>query len=99
MINTIVFDIGNVLIDFAWEPFYRSFGFSDEIFERLANATVRSDVWNELDRGEWSMGMILDGFIANDPGIKTQILQVFQDTMCIILHSSKQEGTHEPYSS
>lgn len=85
MIKTIIFDIGNVLVDFAWEPFYKSFGFKEEIFERLANATVRSDVWNELDRGEWSMEKIIDAFIANDPGIEEEIRRVFQDTGNILV--------------
>ena len=85
MIKTIIFDIGNVLVDFAWEPFYRSFGFKEEILERLADATVRSDVWNELDRGEWSTEKIIDAFIANDPGIEQEIRIVFQDTGNILI--------------
>ncbi len=85
MIKTIIFDIGNVLVDFAWEPFYRSFGFSEEIFQKLANATVRSSVWNELDRGEWSTERIIDAFIANDPSIEGEIRQVFADTGDILI--------------
>ena len=54
MIKNIVFDIGNVLAGFAWEDFYRSFGYSEEIFEKLADATVRSPFWNEIDRGNLS---------------------------------------------
>ena len=40
MITTIIFDIGNVLADFTWEAHYRSFGYSEEILQRLADATV-----------------------------------------------------------
>ncbi len=85
MIKNIIFDIGNVLIDFAWEPFYRSFGFSEEIVERLANATVRTDIWNEFDRGEWSTERILDAFIANDPDLKEEIHRVFADISEILI--------------
>ena len=52
MIKNVVFDIGNVLAGFVWKDFYESFGFSQEINEKLANATVRSALWNELDRGK-----------------------------------------------
>ena len=51
MINTVVFDIGNVLIDFRWQGLFEDLGFCGEKFERIADATVRSQWWNEFDRG------------------------------------------------
>lgn len=36
MIKTVIFDIGNVLAGFAWEEYFRSFGYSEETFQRLA---------------------------------------------------------------
>lgn len=79
MIRNIVFDIGNVLAGFVWQDFYHSFGFSEEIFEKLANATVRSSLWNEMDRGKMSDDQLLDGFIRNDPSIEREIREVFQN--------------------
>lgn len=79
MIKNIVFDIGNVLAGFVWQDFYRSFGFSEEILERLADATVRSGLWNEMDRGEMSDDQLLEGFIRNDPSIEKEIREVFQN--------------------
>lgn len=79
MINTVIFDIGNVLADFSWEPFYRSFGFSEEVFEKLADATVRSPEWNELDRGAWTTEQIIEAFIANDPSVEQEIRRIFQN--------------------
>lgn len=85
MIKNVVFDIGNVLAGFAWKEFYRSFGFSDEIFEKLADATVRSDFWNEMDRGKLTDDQLLEGFIQNDPSIEKEIRQVFADVTDMIL--------------
>ncbi len=79
MIRNIVFDIGNVLAGFVWQDFYRSFGFSEEVFEKLANATVRSSLWNEMDRGKMSDDQLLEGFIRNDPSIEKEIREVFQN--------------------
>lgn len=79
MIRNIVFDIGNVLAGFEWKEFYQSFGFTDEIFEKLASATVRSSFWNEMDRGELSDDELLLGFIQNDPSVEKEIRQVFED--------------------
>lgn len=79
MITTIIFDIGNVLADFVWEEYYRSFGFPEEIFERLAKATVKSPKWNEYDRGAMSDEEVVQGFIDNDPGIEKEIRQALED--------------------
>ena len=79
MVKNIVFDIGNVLAGFVWKEFYQSFGFSDEVFEKLADATVRSSFWNEMDRGKLSDEELLSGFIQNDPSIETELRQVFED--------------------
>ncbi len=40
MIRTIISDIGNVLSGFTWYDFYKSKGYSEEMVERLAKATV-----------------------------------------------------------
>lgn len=79
MIKNIVFDIGNVLAGFVWEDFYRSFGYSEEIFGKLANATVKNPMWNEMDRGAMSDEELLAGFIRNDPSIEGQIREVFEN--------------------
>lgn len=84
MIINIVFDIGNVLAGFVWEKFFRSFGYSEEIFEKLADATVRSPFWNEMDRGKLSDEELLEEFIRNDPSIEKEIREVFENVEGII---------------
>ncbi|WP_289284835.1 HAD family hydrolase [Parablautia intestinalis] len=78
MIKNIVFDIGNVLAGFAWQEFYLSFGFSEDIYEKLTKATIKSAFWNELDRGVLNDDELLEGFIRNDPSIEKEIREVFQ---------------------
>lgn len=78
MIKNIVFDIGNVLAGFAWQEFYLSFGFSEDIYEKLTKATIKSAFWNELDRGVLNDDGLLEGFIRNDPSIEKEIREVFQ---------------------
>lgn len=73
MIKNIIFDIGNVLAAFAWKEYFKGFGYSEEILERLAKATTLSPWWNEYDRGVLSDEEILQGFIANDPELETEI--------------------------
>ncbi len=83
-IKTVIFDIGNVLADFCWEKFYRSFGYSDELFKRLAKATVYDDMWNQFDKGVLSEEDMLSIFIHNDPGIEQEIRTIFKNINGII---------------
>lgn len=73
MITTIIFDIGNVLADFVWETYYQSLGYEEEMFHRVAKATVLNPLWNEYDRGVMSNEEILQGFIDSDPEIREEI--------------------------
>lgn len=87
MITTIIFDIGNVLADFTWEEHYRSFGYSEEILERLAKATVKSELWNEYDRGAMSDEELIEGFIKNDPGIEKEIRESLRDKTSMVIRN------------
>ena len=51
MIHTIIFDIGNVLVDFRWRQMFESFGLKEDEIEKLANATVRHQAWLDLAKG------------------------------------------------
>ena len=79
MIKTIIFDIGGVLAGFDWRTFYEGQGFGGEMIERLADATVRSEVWKEYDRGCLTDEEILQRFVANDPEIETEIRKALDD--------------------
>ena len=78
MIKTIIFDIGNVLTVFAWEEFLNSFGFSEDITEKIARASINSEVWKEYDLGIQSDKEIVENFIKNAPDIEKEIRTVYQ---------------------
>ena len=84
MIKNIIFDIGNVLTDFGWEKFYRRFQYSEEVFQRLAAATVNTQAWHEFDRGEWTDEQVINAFVANDPGIEKEIREVTRNMHGIV---------------
>ncbi|MBO6240339.1 MAG: HAD-IA family hydrolase [Butyrivibrio sp.] len=88
-INTVVFDIGNVLTDFAWDKFLMFKGFDDKMVERIARATVYSDDWVEYDKGNLSNDEIIARFVENDPEIKTQLEDTFKNIDGIILKREK----------
>ncbi|MFI3200439.1 MAG: HAD family phosphatase [Eubacteriales bacterium] len=78
-VKAIVFDIGNVLVDFRYEEHFKQFVSSQEEWERLVQATVLSNGWCELDRGVLSDEEILDEFIANDPEIEGILRMMFSN--------------------
>lgn len=78
-IDTVVFDIGNVLVDFAWEKFLSDKGFDKDMVERIGKASVFSSDWNEYDIGNLSTEEIAERFAQNDPEIGDEIRGAFTD--------------------
>ena len=70
MIKNIIFDIGNVLIHFAWEDYLHDLGYEGAMFDRVADAVFRSDDWDKGDSGLYTTQEWLDSFIENDPEIE-----------------------------
>ena len=88
-IDTVVFDIGNVLTDFAWDGFLKAKGYDDEMIKRIARATVESDDWVEYDKGNLSNDEIVERFVENDPEIGDDLKNAFQNIDGIILKREK----------
>ena len=88
-IDTVVFDIGNVLTDFAWDGFLKSKGYDDEMIKRIAKATVESDDWVEYDKGNLTNDEIVERFVENDPEIGDDLKSAFQNIDGIILKREK----------
>lgn len=79
MIRNIIFDIGNVLTDFRWEGFLRDKGFDDAMVRRIADASVKSPLWMEFDRGVLSETELMAAFVARDPGIERELHLAYDD--------------------
>lgn len=75
--NTVIFDVGNVLVGYDWQNYLRSFHYSEEIYERIAKAVFLNKDWEEGDIGRISTGEWLDLFIQNAPELESQIRRVF----------------------
>ncbi len=80
MIKNIVFDVGKVLVDFDWQGFMDTLGFPPDVYEKVANATVLSELLNEFDRSKMTDEEILEGFLEKAPGCEKEIMQ-FWDNM------------------
>ena len=79
MIRNIIFDVGKVLVEFDWEKAFHELGFDGETFERVADATVRSKAWDELDRSSLSDKEQLLAFIKNAPEYEKEIKLLWEN--------------------
>ena len=85
MINTIIFDIGNVLASFRWADLFHDLGFAGEMFDRIAAATVlHPTMWNEFDRSLMSDEEIIAKCIERAPEYEQEIRLLFSKTELLV---------------
>ncbi len=85
MIKNIIFDIGDVLVEFRWYDFLLQKGFDSETAARIGRASVSGGLWIELDRGVRSYEQVLDGFAERDPEIAEEIHRAYEDMKDIVV--------------
>ena len=83
MIDTIIFDIGNVLVQFRWKEYIKELGFDQETNEKLAEATVGSRWWTEIDLGALKETYEA-GMKADHPELEKEIELFFSKTERIV---------------
>jgi len=77
MINTVIFDLGMVLVGYCWKEYLESFHYPEQIAGEVAEAMFLSSEWNEFDRSLLSDEEILESFIGNNPAREKEIREVF----------------------
>jgi len=85
MIRNIIFDIGNVLASFRWAELFKDLGFTGEVFDRIAAATVlHPTMWNEFDRSLMSDDEIIGRCIERAPEYEKEIRLLFSKTELLV---------------
>ena len=77
MIDTIVFDVGNVLVEWNYSDYLDGLGFSPETKAAVINAVFENPVWNKLDQGTVSAEDALTSFISAAPEYEPEIRKAF----------------------
>ena len=73
MINTIIFDIGNVLLDFDYMKHFRRL-FDEETAQLIANISIlKPEVWAEMDRGVLSYMEAVNLIVQGAPHLEKEI--------------------------
>lgn len=79
MLKNVVFDIGQVLVDFGYRKMVRAKGYSGEMEDIIAEATILSPYWKEMDRGVWGREKCLEKFIELAPDLADDIHKCFDN--------------------
>lgn len=73
MIKNIIFDIGEVLVDFTYREHFANLGYKEDMIERLIRATIFNPSWSEYDLGLLPDEEVVQLFINSDPEIEKDI--------------------------
>ncbi len=79
MIKNIVFDIGNVLVDFRLKEFLSEKGFDKPMIKRLLKASVMSPYWERFERADITEQEAMEAFVSLDPEIEEELNEAFEN--------------------
>lgn len=80
MIRNVIFDIGNVLMDFRWDDYMRELHKGDTAKIKAINEAIwDKGYWPALDRGELSGAEATEKCVAAAPSLETEIRQTLAD--------------------
>ena len=84
MIRNIVFDIGNVLVDYCWQDHIAHYGFKGEKADRIAHAMMLGPDWKELDRGVLGGEEFRRLLIGKAPELEQEIRLLMSDLSTLV---------------
>lgn len=76
--DTVIFDIGKVLVKYDWKKLLKELKYSEATAQAVAEAVFLSEDWTEGDRGIRTEEEILQSFIANNPSYEKEIRETFE---------------------
>lgn len=79
MIDTVIFDIGNVLAKFCWREYLLELDMCEDAKNQIAEKIFCGNVWNEFDRGSKSDEEIIQECLKVIPDYEKEIRCVFEN--------------------
>ena len=74
MIKNVIFDLGNVLVDFHPLKYAKSLGYSEKKAKEIVSATMFDSIWSDMDRGIYTCKEeYLPVFYKKHPELKDDI--------------------------
>lgn len=77
MIDSIIFDVGKVLVDFDWLTPMKKRGYTENTIQSVSQAMFLGPWWNEVDRGALSSEELVSRFISLAPEFAPEIRDIY----------------------
>ena len=84
MIKNIVFDIGMVLIDFAWEAAMKDLGFDEECIRTLDENLINDPIWDQFDLGILPEEKVVDMVVEKIPKYEKEIRLFWENNLLTV---------------
>lgn len=68
--DTVIFDLGNVLVMYDWKNCLQKFGYAPDVYDAVAKAVFLSPTWQEGDRGTYGKEDWCDAFVKMRQSMK-----------------------------
>ncbi|MFX1573632.1 MAG: HAD family hydrolase [Promethearchaeota archaeon] len=81
MIKNIIFDLGNVLLNFKPEEFLLRYTQDGKLIKKFISKVIRSRIWLKLDRGTLSVQKAREEFLSRFPEDSHLIISYFDHWM------------------
>ncbi len=79
MVKNIIFDFGNVLVEYNIKEFMLKKGIAPDMIKRILKATIMGPFWDEFDRGALTEDEAFAGFLSIDPEIEKELHIAFDN--------------------
>ena len=79
MIKNVVFDIGNVLVDYRLKEFLAEKGFDGLMIKRIIKASIMSPYWETFERADITETEALKSFAGLDPEIEEELNKAYEN--------------------
>jgi putative hydrolase of the HAD superfamily len=79
VIKNIVFDLGNVLLDFDPDSYLEYFAYNEKIKSRLKAEIFETEEWLQLDRGTITESEAVEIWQQRNPDLKTEIADIMSN--------------------
>ena len=76
MINNIIFDVGDVLLEYRWKDMLKDYGLPDDEAYKVGNLMFNDNLWHEFDLANMTRDEIVGQYLKNYPDY-AEVMQWF----------------------
>ncbi len=91
MIKNIVFDIGNVLLNFKPREYMKLLRFDEQTIDIIEHMIFKSNWWSEIDKGTITTKELAQILIKENPNYKESIKKVLNENW-VEIHTQKEDS-------